>query len=178
MVYASRSKGAPGFNEVEDEMRKAYINAKKSEMIIKDFGDNSIQDISKNLNIKIQSASVSLKSLNNIDAEVIGSLFSAKNNKENVSLPPLVGKNGVYKIFMKTTAVPVEKKSYQVEKDAMSPKILIRTPLGGFINHSDTPNCERVKSKPDGNIFSWTLKTTDKIEPGQELTLKYSMYRP
>ena len=60
----------------------------------------------------------------------------------------------------------------------MSPKILIRTPLGGFINHSDTPNCVRVKSKPDGNIFSWTLKTTDEIKPGEELTLKYSMYRP
>lgn len=132
MVYASRSKGAPGFNEVEDEMRKAYINAKKSEMIVKDFGDNSIQDISKNLNIKIQSASVSLKSLNNIDAEVIGSLYSAKNNKENVSLPPLVGKNGVYKIFMKTTAVPVEKKSYQVEKDAMNKELvtkLVKTPI-------------------------------------------------
>ena len=67
---------------------------------------------------------------------------------------------------------------YEVEKDAMSPKILIRTPLGGFINHSDTPNCERVKSKPDGNIFSWTLKTTDIIQPGEELTLKYTLYRP
>ena len=59
-------------------------------------------------------------------------MYSAKNNKENVSLPPLVGKNGVYKIFMKTTAVPVEKKSYQVEKDAMNKELvtkLVKTPI-------------------------------------------------
>ena len=28
----------------------------------------------------------------------------------------------------------------EIEKDKMSPKELIRTPLGGFINHSDNPN--------------------------------------
>ena len=26
-------------------------------------------------------------------------------------------------------------------------KTLIRTPLGGFINHKDNPNCEKVKLK-------------------------------
>ena len=132
MVYSSRSKGAPSFNEVEEEMRTAYINAKKSELIVKDFGSNSIQDISEEQNIKIQTASISLKSLNNIDPKVAGALYAAKNNKENISLPPMVGKNGVYKIFLTTTAVPVEKKSFQVEKDVMNKELitkLVKTPI-------------------------------------------------
>lgn len=132
MVYSSRSKGAPSFNEVEEEMRTAYINAKKSELIVKDFGSNSIQDISEEQNIKIQTASISLKSLNNIDPKVAGALYTEKNNKENISLPPMVGKNGVYKIFLTTTAVPVEKKSFQVEKDVMNKELitkLVKTPI-------------------------------------------------
>ena len=49
----------------------------------------------------------------------------------------------------------------------------IRTPLGGFINHSDTPNCELV----DGEDTDYkSLKTIKKIEQGEELTLKYSLY--
>tara|TARA_Y100001938_G_scaffold150041_1_gene239346 strand:- start:665 stop:1018 length:354 start_codon:yes stop_codon:yes gene_type:complete len=49
----------------------------------------------------------------------------------------------------------------------------IRTPLGGFINHSENPNCELVE---DENDEYKRLKTIKKIEAGKELTLKYSLY--
>ena len=49
----------------------------------------------------------------------------------------------------------------------------IRTPLGGFINHSDKPNCVRIKN---GN--KWLLKTIKDIFPNQELTLSYVLYKP
>ena len=66
----------------------------------------------------------------------------------------------------------------QFEKDKMSGKILVRTPLGGFINHSANPNCERVKSVAEGTMFTWSLKTVSNVLPGEELTLKYTMYDP
>ena len=47
-----------------------------------------------------------------------------------------------------------------------------RTPLGGFINHSDMPNC--VKTEGKKYIF---LSSGDKdIEAGEELTVKYTLY--
>ena len=50
----------------------------------------------------------------------------------------------------------------------------IRTPLGGFINHSDEPNCALIDD--DENTDYKKLKTIKKIEAGKELTLKYSLY--
>ena len=50
----------------------------------------------------------------------------------------------------------------------------IRTPLGGFINHSEDPNCELIEE--DGDYHYKKLKTSKKIEEGEELTLKYSLY--
>ena len=58
-------------------------------------------------------------------------------------------------------------------------KNLIRTPLGGFINHSEKPNCEKVKLyfKTDKTDFSkWNLVTIKDIKEGEELTLKYTFY--
>ena len=49
----------------------------------------------------------------------------------------------------------------------------IRTPLGGFINHSSAPNC---KTFEDGR-FLYIITLTDIIE-GQEITLKYTLYNP
>ena len=46
-----------------------------------------------------------------------------------------------------------------------------RTPLGGFINHSDKPNCMKYL---EGNKYY--IKTTKKIGRGKELFLKYSFY--
>jgi SET domain-containing protein len=49
----------------------------------------------------------------------------------------------------------------------------IRTPLGGFFNHSETPNCEVFE---DGVFIR--LKTIRKIKSGEELTAKYTLYTP
>jgi len=49
----------------------------------------------------------------------------------------------------------------------------IRTPLGGFINHSNTPNC---KTSKEGRFLS-IISITD-IKKGEELTLKYTLYDP
>ena len=51
----------------------------------------------------------------------------------------------------------------------------IRTPLGGFINHSDRPNCE---IKGDETDITRKLFTLQKIEQGKELTAKYDWYEP
>ena len=80
----------------------------------------------------------------------------------------------------------------QIEKDKMSPIELIRTPLGGFINHQKIiteiidkilvevsgPNCEKVKQRPDGCKVEWNLITRKDIKSGDELTLEYSFYTP
>ena len=62
---------------------------------------------------------------------------------------------------------------------------IIRTPLGGFINHSDDPNCIKshtlVTNHDDSKIKNdykqWNLFTIKKIKKGEELTLKYSFYK-
>ena len=51
-----------------------------------------------------------------------------------------------------------------------------RTPLGGFINHSDTPNCVK-ELKDDPSSLHIFLSVGDKdIEAGEELTVKYTLY--
>ena len=45
-----------------------------------------------------------------------------------------------------------------------------RTPLGGFINHSDTPNCVIVNHGNERFLF-----TTRPISPGEELTVYYTL---
>ena len=55
---------------------------------------------------------------------------------------------------------------------------LIRTPLGGFINHSETPNCERNQIRIRPGFDKWNLVVIEDIEEGAELTLKYKMYDP
>ena len=47
-----------------------------------------------------------------------------------------------------------------------------RTPIGGFINHSDDPNC--IKWCVD-NIYH--MKTIREIKKGEELFLKYTFYK-
>jgi len=47
----------------------------------------------------------------------------------------------------------------------------IRTPLGGFVNHSDNPNCEFYK---DGDYIK--LRTIRSINEGNELTAEYWLY--
>ena len=52
----------------------------------------------------------------------------------------------------------------------------IRTPLGGFINHSDTPNCCKVMSYKNSALDYYTLQTAEDIKSGEELTLTYTIY--
>tara|TARA_R100000655_G_C2919480_1_gene182021 strand:+ start:287 stop:613 length:327 start_codon:yes stop_codon:yes gene_type:complete len=51
----------------------------------------------------------------------------------------------------------------------------IRTPLGGFINHSETPNCELIEE--DGDYHYKKVRTLKTIKEGKEVTLKYSLYK-
>ena len=56
---------------------------------------------------------------------------------------------------------------------------IIRTPLGGFINHSNTPNCAKVELHANGNEpyrKKWNLVTIQDIKKGKELTLRYTFY--
>jgi hypothetical protein len=54
----------------------------------------------------------------------------------------------------------------------------IRTPLGGFINHSEEPNCQRSQIRMKPNFDKWSIMTLEDIEEGEELTLKYRLYNP
>ena len=64
-------------------------------------------------------------------------------------------------------------------------KELIRTPLGGFINHSDDPNCTksmfRVTNANDiltkMDYKAWRLFAISDIKEGEELTLTYTFYK-
>ena len=48
-----------------------------------------------------------------------------------------------------------------------------RTPLGGFVNHSDYANCYKEENRFTQNLF---IKTNRVIEEGEELTVKYTLY--
>ena len=51
---------------------------------------------------------------------------------------------------------------------------VIRTPLGGFGNHSDTPNCFKLLMEDN----TWMIGAKEDIDPGEELTWKYTLYNP
>ena len=53
---------------------------------------------------------------------------------------------------------------------------IIRTPLGGFINHANDSNCVKVELKAD-KYKKWSLVTLRNIKEGEELTLQYTFYK-
>ena len=61
---------------------------------------------------------------------------------------------------------------------------IIRTPLGGFINHSNEENCVKVEllmtnefnSNQKYDYKKWNLVTLKNIKEGEELTLRYTFY--
>ena len=61
---------------------------------------------------------------------------------------------------------------------------IFRTPLGGFINHSNTPNCEKaclfMTNHDNPNLKfdykKWNLITLQDIKEGEELTVRYTFY--
>tara|TARA_R110000850_G_C9740712_1_gene444337 strand:+ start:356 stop:682 length:327 start_codon:yes stop_codon:yes gene_type:complete len=60
---------------------------------------------------------------------------------------------------------------------------LIRTPLGGFINHSDNPNCiikteeEGFTNRESGFPLRNYLYSLKPIQDGEELTVRYTTYK-
>ena len=59
---------------------------------------------------------------------------------------------------------------------------MVRTPLGGFINHSETPNMVKVEllmtneGEIKFNYKKWNLITLRDIKKGEELTVAYTFY--
>ena len=51
----------------------------------------------------------------------------------------------------------------------------IRTPLGGFINHSEEPNCYLVLSQDWDDYRVYNVMTLCEIQEGDEITLNYDM---
>ena len=50
----------------------------------------------------------------------------------------------------------------------------VRTPLGGFVNHSDEPNCNKMVHDSVGIMW---LEAIRDINPNEEITLEYSLYK-
>lgn len=58
-----------------------------------------------------------------------------------------------------------------IEGAAFQKSMMIRTPLGGFYNHSDNPNCEKYQIG-----LGYFLRTIKDIEVDEELTVTYTLY--
>ena len=64
-------------------------------------------------------------------------------------------------------------------------QLTVRTPLGGFINHSGDANTVKVELKINGSddpllkiaTKKWHLITLQDIKEGEELTVKYTFYK-
>ena len=57
---------------------------------------------------------------------------------------------------------------------------IFRTPLGGFINHSNTPNCDKIElyaNNEEPFKKKWNLITRQNIKKGEEITLRYTFYK-
>ena len=50
----------------------------------------------------------------------------------------------------------------------------IRTPLGGFGNHSDDPNCFKLLMEKSGD---WWIGASKDIMAGEEITWSYTLYK-
>ena len=50
----------------------------------------------------------------------------------------------------------------------------IRTPLGGFGNHSDDPNCFKLLMEESGD---WWIGASKDIMAGEEITWSYTLYK-
>ena len=53
---------------------------------------------------------------------------------------------------------------------------IIRTPLGGFINHSNTPNVVKVELRDEKYTKKWSLVSLRDLKKGEELTIRYTFY--
>ena len=53
---------------------------------------------------------------------------------------------------------------------------ILRTPLGGFINHANEANAVKVELRDEKYTKKWSLVTLRDIKKGEELTLRYTFY--
>ena len=87
---------------------------------------------------------------------------------------------GIFAISKLAKGITVGRTQVEIDIDSKFEDI-IRTPLGGFVNHSDKPNCRRIVVNSvlnSGNkIKQHYLETIKNIKKGEELTLKYAWYR-
>lgn len=54
-------------------------------------------------------------------------------------------------------------------------RVTIRTPLGGFYNHSEEPNCHKVGLGMD--LKKYHLHALRNIKAGEEITVYYTFYK-
>ena len=62
---------------------------------------------------------------------------------------------------------------------------IFRTPLGGFFNHANEPNCVKAELRmteedTKGHKYDykkWNLITSQDIKKGEELTVRYTFYK-
>jgi len=52
----------------------------------------------------------------------------------------------------------------------------LRSPLGGFINHSEEPNCHLMRERNFSGAMELFLYTLEDVKSGEELTLDYRKY--
>ena len=79
---------------------------------------------------------------------------------------------GLFTTRRLVTGTPLGISHYRIDGE------YIRTPLGGFINHAETPNCERSQVRIRPGFDRWNITVMEDIEEGEELTLKYKLYDP
>ena len=53
---------------------------------------------------------------------------------------------------------------------------ILRTPLGGFINHANEANAVKVELRDEKFTKKWSLVTLRDIKKGEEITLRYTFY--
>ena len=63
----------------------------------------------------------------------------------------------------------------EIENNKKETEIL-RTPLGGYINHSNEANTVKVELHDDRYRKIWTLVALRNIKPEEELTVRYTFY--
>ena len=53
---------------------------------------------------------------------------------------------------------------------------ILRTPLGGFINHANDANAVKVELRDERYTKKWSLVALRDIKKGEEVTLRYTFY--
>ncbi len=53
---------------------------------------------------------------------------------------------------------------------------ILRTPLGGFINHANEANAVKVELRDERYTKKWSLVALRDIKKGEEITLRYTFY--